>query len=67
MRYQKQIVEGNAVIMDTLKTTKTNRIEWIDIAKGITILLVIIGHSVSDIERPWLYPVCGTAAVGNGK
>jgi hypothetical protein len=23
--------------------------------------------SVSDIERPWLYPVCGTAAVGNDK
>ena len=55
MRYQKQIVEGNAVIMDTLKTTKTNRIEWIDIAKGITILLVIIGHSVSDIERAIIF------------
>lgn len=24
------------------------RIEWIDMAKGITILLVIIGHTVSE-------------------
>lgn len=28
--------------------TMTNRIEWVDFAKGITMLLVIVAHSVSD-------------------
>ena len=26
---------------------KKNRIDWVDCAKGITLLLVIIGHTVS--------------------
>lgn len=31
------------------------RIEWVDIAKGITILLVIIGHSVDGILRAAIF------------
>ena len=27
---------------------KKNRIDWVDCAKGITLLLVIIGHFVED-------------------
>ena len=41
-------------------SSNVNRIEWIDIAKGIGIILVVIGHNFSDGEniiylRKWIY------------
>jgi len=33
----------------------SNRIQWIDIAKGIAILLVIVGHSASFQTRVYVY------------
>ena len=32
-----------------------NRIEWIDIAKGIGIILVIMGHTIALRYSQWLY------------
>lgn len=36
-----------------LKVGNTQRIEWIDVAKGIAILLVIIGHTVQFESLTW--------------
>ncbi|MCD8012197.1 MAG: acyltransferase family protein [Lachnospiraceae bacterium] len=36
--------------METLQSNKTARIEWIDAAKGLLMLLVIWGHSTSSVE-----------------
>lgn len=33
----------------------SKRIEWIDIAKGITIVLVVLGHVVSFYHETSLY------------
>ena len=38
---------------------KSNRIEWLDIAKGYVMLLVMLGHmSVDFIKLPWWVGVC---------
>ena len=37
--------------MENTEALKKNRIEWIDIAKGIAILLVVFGHSIDDITK----------------
>lgn len=38
-----------------VSTISRTRVEWIDFAKGLTLLLTIIGHSVSiDLRGSWL-------------
>lgn len=43
--------------MQQFLQTKNNRLEYIDIAKGIGILLVVFGHSslVLHIENIWIH------------
>lgn len=39
--------------------TSNRRIEWIDIAKGIGILLVILGHTIAlSIVRFYIHFIC---------
>jgi fucose 4-O-acetylase-like acetyltransferase len=38
-----------------MDTNKLDRVKWIDFAKGITILLVILGHTVGGIMRGMIF------------
>lgn len=41
----------NLVLISRYEKNSINRTEWIDCAKGITILLVIIGHTIEGALR----------------